>query len=48
VVPVNQDGEVDAFELLTPAEVCLRMEADRFTTEAALVLAAAFAKRPAA
>jgi len=43
VLPVNQDGEVDAFELLTPAEVLARLEADRFTTEAALVLAAAFA-----
>lgn len=43
VVPVNQDGEVDAFELLSPTEVVARMEAGQFTTEAALVLVAAFA-----
>jgi 8-oxo-dGTP pyrophosphatase MutT (NUDIX family) len=45
VVPANQDGEVDGFELLTPSEVLLLLEADRFTTEAALVLAAAFAEK---
>ena len=40
--PENQDGEVDAFELLTPAEVLAALAQGRFTTEAALVLAAAF------
>ncbi len=42
VVPSNQDGEVQAFELLWPAQVRERLEQGRFTTEAALVLAAAF------
>jgi 8-oxo-dGTP pyrophosphatase MutT (NUDIX family) len=40
VRPANQDGEVERFELLTPAEVAARIERDEFTLEAALVLAA--------
>lgn len=40
VVPSNQDGEVHAFERLSPSEVVARLEAGRFTLEAALVLAA--------
>jgi hypothetical protein len=43
VVPANQDGEVEGFELMAPRDVVDRLEADRFTTEAALVLVAAFA-----
>lgn len=45
VCPSNQDGEVEGFELLTPAEVVERLEAGQFTTEAALVLVAAFGRR---
>lgn len=41
VQPNNQDGEVDGFELLLPADAVARLEAGRFTTEAALVLVAA-------
>jgi 8-oxo-dGTP pyrophosphatase MutT (NUDIX family) len=40
VVPCNQDGEVHAFERLSPSEVLQRLEENRFTVEAALVLAA--------
>ena len=43
VAPENQDGEVEAFDLLEPAQVLARLEAGQFTTEAALVLVAAFA-----
>lgn len=43
VLPCNQDGEVEGFELLWPSEVVQRLEAGCFTTEAALVLVAAFA-----
>jgi 8-oxo-dGTP pyrophosphatase MutT (NUDIX family) len=38
--PVNQDGEVQRFECVSCAEVVERIEADGFTLEAALVLAA--------
>jgi hypothetical protein len=38
VVPVNQDGEVAQFQLMTPAEVIAGMQRDEFTTEAALIL----------
>ncbi|CAM3356457.1 NUDIX hydrolase [Paracidovorax anthurii] len=37
--PVNQDGEVERFELLQPAEVHARLARGVFTPEAALVLA---------
>ncbi|MES3000185.1 MAG: NUDIX domain-containing protein [Pseudomonadota bacterium] len=40
VVPQNQDGEVERFELLAPDEVAGRIARDAFTLEAALVLAA--------
>ncbi len=36
--PVNQDGEVAAFECLGLADLRLRLRQDRFTLEAALVL----------
>jgi 8-oxo-dGTP pyrophosphatase MutT (NUDIX family) len=39
--PSNQDGEVERFELLAPAQVAARIERGEFTLEAALVLAAA-------
>jgi len=38
VVPVNQDGEVAQFQLLTSDEVIAAMQRDEFTTEAALIL----------
>jgi 8-oxo-dGTP pyrophosphatase MutT (NUDIX family) len=41
IAPANQDGEVDRFELLEPAQLHARLVADAFTTEAALVYAAA-------
>ncbi len=41
VVPQNQDGEVDEFRLMTPAEVLARLERNEFTLEAALILCAA-------
>jgi 8-oxo-dGTP pyrophosphatase MutT (NUDIX family) len=41
VEPRNQDGEVEYFACLPPAEVYARLLADAFTTEAALVLVAA-------
>jgi len=41
VVPANQDGEVDEFRLMRPAEVLQRLQAEQFTLEAALVLCAA-------
>jgi 8-oxo-dGTP pyrophosphatase MutT (NUDIX family) len=40
VTPVNQDGEVEQFRLMEPAQVARRLLADEFTTEAALILAA--------
>lgn len=39
LVPVNQDGEVERFELLEAAEVQARLAQGAFTPEAALVLA---------
>ena len=41
LAPVNQDGEVQQFELLSRSDVVLRLEAGAFTLEATLVLAAA-------
>ena len=41
VVPSNQDGEVEEFRLMAPAELAGRLVAGEFTTEAALILAAA-------
>ena len=41
VVPVNQDGEVAQFLLLTPSELVARLHRNEFTLEAALVLVAA-------
>lgn len=41
VEPRNLDGEVERFELLTPAQLEARLLGDGFTLEAALVLAAA-------
>jgi len=38
-VPVNQDGEVDRFECLQLAELMVRLHADEFTLEAAMILA---------
>lgn len=38
VVPVNQDGEVAQFRLMSAEEVLERLERDEFTIEAALVL----------
>ena len=40
VVPVNQDGEVDEFRLMTGQEVLQRLHQNEFTLEAALVLCA--------
>ena len=41
VAPVNQDGEVERFELLAPQALLERLAQGAFTPEAALVLAAA-------
>jgi 8-oxo-dGTP pyrophosphatase MutT (NUDIX family) len=41
MVPANQDGEVERFELLAPQQVIERLHADAFTDEAALILVAA-------
>ena len=41
VVPVNQDGEVDEFRLMTRDELLARLQRDEFTLEAALMLCAA-------
>ncbi|MFT3719974.1 NUDIX hydrolase [Pseudorhodoferax sp.] len=38
VQPRNQDGEVERFECVAPAEVVARLQQDLFTDEAALVL----------
>ena len=38
-VPRNQDGEVQAFECLAPAEVIARISAQQFTSDAALAIA---------
>ncbi len=40
VEPVNQDGEVDEFRLMTGGEVLQRLHRNEFTLEAALVLCA--------
>jgi 8-oxo-dGTP pyrophosphatase MutT (NUDIX family) len=40
VEPVNQDGEVDEFRLMTGQEVLQRLHDNEFTLEAALVLCA--------
>ncbi|APW39089.1 NUDIX hydrolase [Rhodoferax koreense] len=40
LLPVNQDGEVERFELINDEELWRRMLADEFTTEAALIQAA--------
>jgi 8-oxo-dGTP pyrophosphatase MutT (NUDIX family) len=42
VLPVNQDGEVACFELISEGEVWRRMLSDGFTLEAALILVSAF------
>lgn len=41
VVPVNQDGEVEQFVLMGAADMLQAMQRDEFTTEAALIQAAA-------
>ena len=41
LAPVNLDGEVEQFELLTRSELLQRLEGGAFTLEAALILAAA-------
>jgi 8-oxo-dGTP pyrophosphatase MutT (NUDIX family) len=41
MAPVNQDGEVERFELLASQQVIERLHADAFTDEAALILVAA-------
>ncbi len=38
VVPLNQDGEVEQFRLMTAEELRQAMQRDEFTTEAALIL----------
>lgn len=38
VVPSNQDGEVERFDCLAPAEVAARLQQDAFTDEAAMIL----------
>jgi len=47
VLPANQDGEVDEFRLMPPAEVLARLEREEFTLEASLVLTAAGGFEPA-
>ena len=42
LVPQNQDGEVAQFMLMDRTELLARLQRDEFTTEAALVLVAAF------
>ncbi len=46
VQPENQDGEVQCFECLSPAEVAERLSAEAFTLEAALILCAWLERRP--
>lgn len=41
MVPVNQDGEVERFELLDRQQLLTRLQRDEFTPEAALILCAA-------
>ena len=45
MAPVNQDGEVAQFKLLTHAELAASLQRGEFTLEAALVLVAAFGLR---
>ena len=45
VKPVNRDGEVERFDVLDPAELLARLQADAFTLEAALILADALRRR---
>ena len=45
LVPVNRDGEVERFERLAPPALIERLQADRFTLEAALILAASLQRR---
>lgn len=45
LAPVNQDGEVAQFKLLTHAELAASLQRGEFTLEAALVLVAAFRLR---
>ena len=45
LVPQNQDGEVERFECLPPAELRARLQADSFTLEAALILATVLGDR---
>ncbi len=47
VEPVNRDGEVERFECLTARAVVEQVEAERFTLEAALMMARATTARPA-
>jgi 8-oxo-dGTP pyrophosphatase MutT (NUDIX family) len=44
-VPSNQDGEVERFECLAPAELVERLAQGQFTLEAALMLAASLRRR---
>ena len=41
VRPVNQDGEVEQFELIEQSELVARLQRNEFTTEAALILVVA-------
>jgi 8-oxo-dGTP pyrophosphatase MutT (NUDIX family) len=41
LLPVNQDGEVERFELLQPDELVARLQRDEFTLEASMILVAA-------
>jgi 8-oxo-dGTP pyrophosphatase MutT (NUDIX family) len=43
--PFNRDGEVDRFERLAPTALLERLQQDRFTLEAALILAASLQRR---
>ena len=45
VLPVNQDGEVQRFECLTPVELLVRMQGEKFTLEAATILVAWLRRR---
>ncbi|MFZ2651576.1 MAG: NUDIX domain-containing protein [Burkholderiaceae bacterium] len=45
VIPVNQDGEVQRFECLSPQELLVRLQGEHFTLEAALIMAQALQRR---
>lgn len=45
VLPANQDGEVQRFECLSPAELLRQLQADVFTLEAAIILVAWLRRR---